>query len=79
MPDYGVRVTLSEEYLDDLLVLFSVEKGSGGFSVLNRGGELLQIPVHGEDAERVMECWRREWEEADSPSRTVSYDAAPDR
>ncbi len=68
VPDYGVRVTLSEEYLDDLLVLFSVEKGSGGFSVLNRGGELLQIPVHGEDAERVMECWRREWEEADSPS-----------
>lgn len=60
VPDYGVRVTLAEEYLDELLERFAVEKHTGGFSVLDTGEGLRQIPevTDSERKEALMQGWR---------------------
>lgn len=69
VPDCGVRVTLAEDYLEDLLELFALEKQSGGFSVLNVGEKLQQIPEEesAEDKGQLMESWRKAWEVAGCP------------
>lgn len=69
VPDYGVRVTLAEDYLKELLERFAVEKQSGGFTVLNTGEGLQQIPgeENTEDGGQLMESWRQAWEEAGCP------------
>ncbi|MBD5393228.1 MAG: histidine kinase [Lachnospiraceae bacterium] len=64
VPDYGVRVTLSENYLSELLEPLSVEKQSGGFFMLSTGEGLIQIP---EGCDKLMECWRQAWKKAGCP------------
>ncbi len=65
IPDYGVRVTLSEEYLQEILNLFATQDQSGGFSVFDTGKELLRIPS-AQDGE-LLESWRQAWEKAGCP------------
>lgn len=69
VPDYGVRVTLAESYLRELLELFAVEEQTGGFSVLDTGDGLIQIPEEpdSENRGKLMEIWRQIWEEAGCP------------
>lgn len=64
MPDYGVKVTLSEDYLEELLSLFAIDGRSGGFSAFDTGEELLRLPP---EEGGLMEVWRSVWEEAGSP------------
>lgn len=59
MPDYGVKVTLSEDYLEELLSLFAIDGRSGGFSAFDTGEELLRLPP---EEGGLMEVWRSVWE-----------------
>lgn len=68
VPDYGVRVTLSEKYVKEILELFAVEGQSGGFAVLDTGGESFCVTDSscGRDPEALLESWRKEWQAAGS-------------
>lgn len=62
VPDFGVSITLSEDYLQELLELFGSGEQAGAFFVLDGGEVLGQQPVEGEAQAQLMDCWYRAWE-----------------
>lgn len=69
IPDYGVRVTLSKSYLDELLNMPAIDEKEGGFSVLLTREGLRRLPETGEEPGEpsLMASWLNVWEEEGSP------------
>ncbi len=68
-PDFGVRVTLSREYLEELLEPFKEEQRSGAFCMLQTGTG-LQLLFQEDTEGGLAEIWQHGWEEA---GETRSY------
>ena len=66
VPDFGVSITLAEDYLQGLLELFGSSEQAGAFFVLDGGEVLGQLPAGKEAKVQLMDCWYRAWEKQGS-------------
>lgn len=61
VPDFGICITLSEDYLQGILEYFSSSEQSGAFFVMDYGSELLLASGREEESERLKESWYGAW------------------
>lgn len=60
VPDFGVCITLAEDYLQELIALFGDGEQDGAFFVLD-DGEKIQLIPEDEEKEPLLDCWYQAW------------------